>query len=72
MTRGVEPNPTVAQVNAGAALQRDRGPRALRGDRRGPRRRYPGNAMKDACGLTNPRQPTRDEVIALFESAYQG
>ncbi|OLP78468.1 putative alcohol dehydrogenase [Symbiodinium microadriaticum] len=29
-----------------------------------------GNAMKDACGLTNPHQPTKDEVIALFQAAY--
>mmetsp|Transcript_37133 Transcript_37133/g.88658 ORF Transcript_37133/g.88658 Transcript_37133/m.88658 type:complete len:468 (+) Transcript_37133:63-1466(+) len=28
------------------------------------------NAMKDACGLTNPHQPTKDEVIALFQAAY--
>ena len=26
--------------------------------------------MKDACGLTNPHQPTKDEVIALFQAAY--
>lgn len=29
------------------------------------------NAMKDACGVTNPKQPTKDEVIALFQAAYQ-
>lgn len=28
------------------------------------------NAMKDACGVTNPRQPTKDEVIALYQAAY--
>lgn len=28
------------------------------------------NAMKDVCGLTNPVQPTRDEVIAIFQAAY--
>lgn len=28
------------------------------------------NAMKDACGATNPRQPTREEVIALYRAAY--
>ncbi|CAE7520769.1 yiaY [Symbiodinium sp. CCMP2592] len=28
------------------------------------------NAMKDACGLTNPHQPTKEEVIALFQAAY--
>ncbi len=27
------------------------------------------NAMKDACGLTNPIQPTKDQVIAIFKSA---
>ncbi len=30
------------------------------------------NAMKDACGVTNPKQPTRDEVIALYQGAYDG
>jgi alcohol dehydrogenase len=30
------------------------------------------NALKDACGLTNPRQPSRDEVIALYQAAYRG
>ena len=30
------------------------------------------NAMKDACGATNPKQPTKDEVISLFQAAYQG
>lgn len=30
------------------------------------------NAMNDACGATNPRQPSRDEVIQLFQEAYQG
>jgi len=29
------------------------------------------NAMKDACGLTNPHQPTREEVIELFRLAYE-
>ena len=28
------------------------------------------NAMKDACGLTNPNQPTKEEIVALFEEAY--
>ena len=28
------------------------------------------NAMKDVCGLTNPVQPTRDEVIAIYRAAY--
>eukprot|EP00931_Biecheleriopsis_adriatica_P025370 TRINITY_DN155_c0_g1_i2.p1 TRINITY_DN155_c0_g1~~TRINITY_DN155_c0_g1_i2.p1 ORF type:complete len:472 (-),score=119.94 TRINITY_DN155_c0_g1_i2:81-1496(-) len=28
------------------------------------------NAMKDACGATNPHQPTKDEVIKLFQEAY--
>ncbi len=30
------------------------------------------NAMKDACGATNPKQPAKEEVIALFQAAYQG
>ena len=30
------------------------------------------NAMQDACGVTNPKQPVKDEVIALFQAAYQG
>ena len=29
------------------------------------------NAMKDACGLTNPHQPTIEEVMALFKQAYE-
>merc|ERR1711920_719075 len=29
------------------------------------------NAMKDACGLTNPHQPTKQEVIELFRQAYE-
>ncbi|GAB4817718.1 hypothetical protein N2152v2_004764 [Parachlorella kessleri] len=29
------------------------------------------NAMKDACGLTNPRQPTRDDVIDILHRAYE-
>jgi len=28
------------------------------------------NAMKDACGLTNPFQPTKKEVIAMYEKAF--
>ncbi len=28
------------------------------------------NAMKDACGATNPRRLTREEIIALYEAAY--
>ncbi|MEM9761392.1 MAG: iron-containing alcohol dehydrogenase [Pseudomonadota bacterium] len=28
------------------------------------------NRMKNACGVTNPKQPTKDEVIALFQTAY--
>ena len=28
------------------------------------------NAMKDACGATNPHQPTKEEVIQLFQDAY--
>ncbi|MEM6573427.1 MAG: iron-containing alcohol dehydrogenase [Pseudomonadota bacterium] len=30
------------------------------------------NAMLDACGATNPKQPTKDEVVALYRAAYQG
>jgi len=29
------------------------------------------NAMKDACGITNPHQPTKAEVIELFRQAYE-
>ncbi|MDX1266957.1 MAG: L-threonine dehydrogenase [Oceanisphaera sp.] len=28
------------------------------------------NAMKDACGLTNPIQPSFEEVVAIFKAAY--
>ncbi|KAL2632221.1 hypothetical protein R1flu_016907 [Riccia fluitans] len=28
------------------------------------------NAMKDACGFTNPRKPTKEEVIELFRLAH--
>ncbi len=28
------------------------------------------NAMKDACGLTNPIQPSHEEVVAIFQAAY--
>ncbi len=28
------------------------------------------NAMKDACGATNPFQPTKEEVIQMLEQAY--
>lgn len=28
------------------------------------------NAMKDACGLTNPRKPNLEEVCAIFLAAY--
>jgi len=27
------------------------------------------NAMKDACGLTNPRRATREEIIGIYEAA---
>ncbi|MFM2478911.1 L-threonine dehydrogenase [Celerinatantimonas sp. MCCC 1A17872] len=27
------------------------------------------NAMKDACGITNPKQPTHEEVVAIFKAA---
>ncbi|MFH7564345.1 L-threonine dehydrogenase [Oceanimonas smirnovii] len=28
------------------------------------------NAMKDACGLTNPVQPTHEEVVGIFKAAF--
>ena len=28
------------------------------------------NAMKDVCGLTNPVQPNKEEVIGIFQAAY--
>mmetsp|Transcript_71993 Transcript_71993/g.181986 ORF Transcript_71993/g.181986 Transcript_71993/m.181986 type:complete len:82 (-) Transcript_71993:188-433(-) len=28
------------------------------------------NAMTDACGFTNPHQPTNEEVLGLFQAAY--
>ncbi|MGI6407761.1 MAG: L-threonine dehydrogenase [Thiopseudomonas sp.] len=28
------------------------------------------NAMKDACGLTNPIQPTHEQVVGIFAAAY--
>lgn len=28
------------------------------------------NALKDVCGLTNPIQPEKEEVIGIFEEAY--
>jgi alcohol dehydrogenase len=30
------------------------------------------NAMKDACGATNPRVPTREDVIGLYQAAFAG
>ena len=30
------------------------------------------NAKLDACGATNPHQPTKDEVVALYSAANQG
>ncbi len=27
------------------------------------------NAMKDACGLTNPRKATKEEIIQIFKEA---
>lgn len=27
------------------------------------------NAMKDACGVTNPKQPTKEEIIKLYKKA---
>lgn len=28
------------------------------------------NAMKDACGLTNPIQPSHEDVVAIFKAAF--
>lgn len=28
------------------------------------------NALLDACGLTNPKQATKDEIIAIYQSAF--
>ena len=28
------------------------------------------NAMKDVCGLTNPVQPNKAEVIGIFQAAF--
>ncbi len=30
------------------------------------------NAMKDACALTNPRKATRDQIIQIYQRAYDG
>ena len=30
------------------------------------------NAMKDACAATNPRKATKEEIIAIFQKAYDG
>ena len=30
------------------------------------------NAMKDACAATNPRKATKDQIIAIFQKAYDG
>ena len=30
------------------------------------------NALADACSATNPRQATLEEVIGIFENAYEG
>lgn len=29
------------------------------------------NALRDACGATNPRQPSREEVVGLLQRAYE-
>lgn len=29
-----------------------------------------GRAHQDACGVTGPKQPTREEVLPLHEAAY--
>jgi alcohol dehydrogenase len=31
-----------------------------------------GNAKKDACNLTNPRKATKEQVIEIFQRAYEG
>lgn len=31
-----------------------------------------GNAMKDTCGLTNPRKLTKKEIINIYQRAYEG
>jgi alcohol dehydrogenase len=28
------------------------------------------NALKDVCGLTNPIQATKEEIIQIFRNAY--
>lgn len=33
--------------------------------------RLADGAMRDACALTNPRAPTREEVVQLFWAAYE-
>lgn len=30
------------------------------------------NAMKDACALTNPRIPTKDQIMSIYQNAYDG
>ena len=30
------------------------------------------NAMKDACSLTNPRKATKQDIIGIFQRAYEG
>ena len=30
------------------------------------------NAMKDATAATNPRKATKDQIIAIFQKAYDG
>ena len=27
------------------------------------------NALKDACGFTNPKQATHEEIVAIFRAA---
>lgn len=29
------------------------------------------NALKDACGFTNPRPASKEEIIAMFRQAYE-
>lgn len=29
------------------------------------------NAMKDACGVTNPKAPSHGDVVAMFKAAHE-
>ena len=30
------------------------------------------NAMKDACAVTNPRKATKQQIIEIYQQAYDG